>query len=295
MKNVHASILDFPRKTLSEDIWQYRATDPNAKEDELPRLKPSVKSLIVSTATKYLSQIGFRLIESHLLGGSASYQWAEGADIDVSLFAEGWPENISQEDIEKYHNFFSKIKIPYRSYEIHFFLRKPDDSDIEVSEAIYDILNNEWLLPPLILPKHFDPDDYFKPFIKEAEVKAKKFDEAIGKLRRSWGDMVNASEAQEDAVEPDLVKKRIQKEKEKIIEVIDWLVKTYKIIRDRRNAMHDAIKEKMEKNVEVGRLARFQEPEIIWKYLERAGYNDFLRTLGKLKKSNQLEKILSNY
>ena len=295
MSNIFGSILDFPRKTLSEDIWQYQTTNSDDKKDELPRLNSTVKNLIISAVEKYLPQLGLKLLDCHLIGGAASFQWSDNTDIDVSVNAEGWPSNLSQIDIEKYHKLFSKIKIPFKTYEIHFFLKDPKEPDIEIAEAIYDVLNDEWILPPLILPKHFDPDDYFKPFIKEAETKAKKFDEGIGKLRRSWSSMNKASESKNDAVEPSLVEQRIKKEKDEINKIIEWLTKTYKAMHDKRDAMHDKLKEKMKKNVEIGRFERFQEPEIIWKYLERAGYNDFLRKLNKLKKTNQLENILSNY
>lgn len=289
---ITSSILDFPRKTLSEDIWSYPTED---KVNELPQLKSSVKFLIESTADRYLSQLGLALLHCNIYGGAASYQWAHGTDIDVSLYAQGWPENISDDNIEKYQETFKKIELPYKDYEIHFFLKHPKDQNIEVADAVYDVLNDEWVLPPLILPDNFDPDDYFKPFLKVAEKKAKKFDEAFGKLQRSWSVMAKAAEAKKDAKEPELVNERIDKEKETIRDIITWLSDSFIAIRDKRYAMHDALREKMQKSSDVGRFERFQEPEIIWKFLDRAGYNDFLWKLHKLKSSNRLEKILDTY
>lgn len=287
-----ASILDFPRKTLSEDIWQYSTQN---KTDELPQLKPSVKFLITSTAQKYLSQIGLTLSACNLYGGSASYQWSEGADIDVSIYAENWPESISESDLENYQNIFKEIETPYKSFEIHFFLKEPHETVHEVADAVYDVLNDHWVLPPLILPEHFDPDEYFKPFLKAAESKAKKFDEAIGKLQRAWSTMSKASEAKENAAEPSLVQERIDIEKQTIRDITKWLSCSFLAIRDKRYAMHDALREKMEKDSSIGRFERFQEPEIIWKYLDRAGYNDFLWKIHKLYSDNRLEKILTTY
>lgn len=289
---ITSSILDFPRKTLSEDIWAYHTAD---KVDELPQLKSSIKFLIESTADRYLSQLGLSILHCNIYGGAASYQWAHGSDIDVSLYAQGWPENISDADVEKYQETFKKIELPYNDYEIHFFLKHPRDKNIEVSDAVYDVLNDEWVLPPLILPDNFDPDDYFKPFLKVAEKKAKKFDEAFGKLQRSWSIMAKAAEAKKDAKEPELVNERINKEKEIIRDIITWLSDSFLAIRDKRYAMHDALREKMQKSSDIGRFERFQEPEIIWKFLDRAGYNDFLWKLHKLKSSNRLEKILDTY
>jgi hypothetical protein len=218
----------------------------------------------------------------------------EGSDIDVSTYAN-WPKNISEETIEKYCNYFSKIEIPYKGFELHFFLNKPENTGTEIADAVYDVINDEWLLPPLILPKHFDPEDYFKPFLKEAESKAKKFDGKIGTLRRAWSVMDKASESKDSAVEPSLVDKRIQEEKKEIKKIINALIDSFVDIRDKRYAMYDALREKMRENVNVGRFERFQEPEIIWKYLDRSGYIDFLWKIYKLEKEGQLEKILSTY
>jgi hypothetical protein len=290
MFKITSSILDFPRKVLSEDIWQYQSND---KQNELPILKPQLKYLIISTVNKYLSHIGLKLIKCNLLGGSASYQWTEGSDIDVSVYVN-WPEDTTEETKDEYCNYFSKIEVPYKGFEIHFFLNKPENK-FEIADAVYDVFNDEWVLPPLILPKHFDPDDYFKPFMKVAETKAKKFDDKIGELRRAWSVMSKASENKEGAVEPDSVEKRINKEKKEIRKIIKSLIDAFMAIRDKRYAMYDSLREKMRENVEIGRFERFQEPEIIWKYLDRSGYIDFLRKIYKLEKSDQLAKILSTY
>jgi len=289
---VIASILDFPRKTLSEDIWQYRTQD---KADELPQLKSSLKSLILSMAKLYLSKVDLELLGSNLYGGAASYQWAEGSDIDVSLYASNWPVDISKEQVETYQAYFKKIEIPFRCFTIHFFLKDPGEKNLEIADAVYDIINDEWILPPLILPKHFDPDNYFKPFLVAAEEKAKKFDTQIGLLQRSWSIMSKASKAKEDAIEPDVVQQRIDTEKESIRNVVKWLSDSFIKIRDNRYAMHDKLREKMQQDVEIGRYERFQEPEIIWKYLDRSGYNDFLHKVYKLHSTNTLEKILDTY
>jgi len=285
-----ASILDFPRKTLSKDIWQYQEDTV----DELPILKPEVKFLIESTVDRYLAQIGLKPIAINIYGGAASYQWSEGSDIDVSVYASEWA-NVSEEEIENNQNVFKNIEVPYKDFTIHFFLKKPHEKILEVSEAVYSIMDDEWVLPPLILPDDFDPDEYFKPFIKHAEKKAKKFDEEIGKLRRAWGILTKSSKAKKQAKNQDIVQKRIDEEKDIVRDLVTKLGDSFIKIREKRYAMHDALREKMDDDVELGRFERFQEPEIVWKYFDRAGYNDFLWKLYKIKHNNQLEKILSVY
>jgi len=291
-QTTNASILDFPRKTLSEDIWQYSG---EPKHEELPKLKPNFRSLIIHSIEKHLKSLNLSLLASNLYGGAASYQWSPNSDIDVSVYATGWPENISSEKVEKYQSFFKDIEIPFSGYVIHLFLKPPGDTDIEVADAVYDILKDEWVLPPLILPKGFDPDEYFKPFIKAAEGKAKKLDVDIGKLQRSWKILEKSSQALPTAEEPELVKDRIEKEKNIIRYLVEKLSADFLKIREKRYALHDKIKEKMLEDVNVGRMARFQEAEIIWKYLDRVGYTEFLHKLYEMQHGGKLEPLLSKY
>ena len=287
-----SGVLDFPRKTLSEDIWRYASSEGKEKHNELPRLKPDLRSIILMNADKYLRSSGLCLEESNLYGGSASYQWSKGADIDVSLYASGWPENITQEEIEKRQNFFKEIEVEYYGMPIHFYLKPPQDQDIEVSDAVYNIVYDGWVLPPLILPQKFNPEEYFKPFIKIAEEKAKKIDLEVGRLRRSWKILKKAYLALDDKAEsPEIVDDQIEKEKRIIRGIVKNLAKSFVSIRNRRYALHDKLKEKIMGGEELKGLERFQEPEIVWKYLDLVGYTDVLHKIYKINENNWLDKM----
>lgn len=285
-----AGVLDFPRKTLSKDVWRY---EEGQDVNELPRLKSDLRTLILMNADKYLQSVGLSLENSNLYGGSASYQWSPYADIDVSLYATGWPENITKEEIEKRQEFFKQIEIEYYGMEIHFFLKPPHDKDMEVADAVYDIINDEWILPPLILPKKFNPEEYFKPFIKVAEDKAKKIDLEVGRLRRSWKILKKAYLSLADAESPEIIQDQIEKEKNIIQNIVQRLAKAFISIRNRRYALHDKLKEKINKGEDVKGLERFQEPEIVWKYLDLIGYNDVLHKLYKINEKNLLNSMFN--
>lgn len=283
------SVLDFPRKKLPETLWDYN--DPN----DLPQLNPSLRTLIISTAKNYLLRYNLELYRSMIYGGAASYQWSEGADIDVSLYAKGWSEDIKPDEIEFIQEQFKNIELPFEGYPIHFFLKPPTEGPEEVADAVYDITEDEWILPPLILPENFDPDEYFAPLIKVAETKAKKFDAKIGKLKRAWKILEKSAESKREAKEPKIVEKRIKAQKEKIKALVSELADTFYAIREKRYAMHDKLRDKMHDNVEVGRFERFQEPEIVWKYLDRSGYNDFLWKIYKIDQAKTIDNILAKY
>jgi len=289
MSLVKASILDFPRKTLPKELWVYD------NMDDLPSLNPTLRELITSTAADYLKRYNMELKESMLYGGAASYQWSPGADIDVSLYAEDWPEGVSDEEAQEIQAYFAEIKIPFEGYEIHFFLKPPNEKPVEVADAVYDIIRDEWALPPLVLPQGFDPDDYFAPLIRSAEKKAEKFDLKIGELRRSWTILKKSSEAKHSAREPDLVEERIEEEKQTIKKLVKELARDFIRVRENRYAMHDRLREKLKEDQKLSRFERFQEPEIIWKYLDRSGYNDFLWKLYKLDKTDMVDNQLAKF
>lgn len=287
MNIVRSSILDFPRKTLPPDIWVY--DDPK----DLPRMKPEVRELILETAEEAAEANGLEIDEVRIYGGAASYQWAPGTDLDVSVTV-CWGDETPEEITALQAKFKGLKEIDYKGYPLHLFLKDPTEKG-ETADAVYNITDDEWLLPPLVLPQGFDPDEYFAPMIRVAENKAKKFDALIGELRRSWRSLVKASEAKKDAREPVEVEERIVAEKANVKRVIEKLAKEFIRVRESRTELHQKLAERMRQDTNIGRFERFQEPEIIWKYLDRAGYNDYLWRLYKLVSEDRLEGFLAKY
>lgn len=228
-----------------------------------------------------------------LYGGSASYQWTEGADVDVSLYIDWTNVKHTFEEIEP---FFKDVELPFRGHPVHLFVKPPDQKEqFEVADAYYDVLRDEWVLPPLVLPKDFDPDEYFKPLLKAAKKKAEKIDLKIGELRRSWKILEKSHDALPEARDPKVVQERIKTECAKAKELAQWLADEFIRVREKRYAMHDKLRDQIREGKDIGRLARFQEPEVIWKYLDRAGYNDFLYKIRKALDTGAFDAILSSY
>jgi hypothetical protein len=280
---ITASILDFPRALLSSDLWVY------SEPSELPRLVPSLRYLIIGTAKKELKKFGLRLKDLHLYGGSAGYQWHPGTDVDTAMIVD-W-EGFDG-DIEAAQDHFKLIEdIEFKGYPVHFFLKSKEDT-LEVSEAIYDILNDEWILPPLVLPTNFDPEEYFAPLLKEAERKAKRIDLLLGELLRALGSFKSACSALETARDKDVVLKRMGIERDTVSKILQTLSDGYQSAKDRRNKMHEQLREKLQTDQRLARLERFQEPEIVWKYLDRSGYSNFLHKVNRLVSKGKISNLL---
>ena len=285
-----SSLLDFPRKKLSEKLWAYHS------DDSLPELKGNVRDLIIKNAKAALEKEHLPLKGIMMYGGAASYQWHPGTDVDISVYTK-WPDDVPSEKIPKVQEKFKDIEIMLEGHPIHLFLKPPEESlnQIEVADAVYDVLKNRWQLPPLILPSGFDPDIYFAPVIKAAEKKSKYFDLKLGELKREVAVLSAASKAKDDARDHGVVVDRIKQQKQLIKNLIEDLADDFYQTRERRYELHRQLRDKMSKDENLGRYERFQEPEVTWKYLDRAGYVDTLWGLYRLTKGGKLDEALDAY
>ncbi len=282
---VTAGILDFPRKTLPTDVWQYKPDEP------LPVLKPELRSKILMEARKKLGYFGATLIGANMYGGAAGYQYHKGGDIDVSLYIDREDFKGSDELLEQ---AFKQVEIPWGDYVVHMFVKPKDQPEqIEVADAYYDVLRDKWKLPPLVLPKDFDPNIYFQQFIEIAEKKAQYIDLLMGKVSREWSKLKVAAEAQrEQGRDPEVINERIEIQKMVLEDLIKQLVEEFVEVWDGRKKMHDVLRKEYVRNPSVNRFIRFQVPEIVWKYLDQSGYAEFLKMLTKAYTSGVIKNLL---
>jgi hypothetical protein len=286
-QTVQAGILDFPRKTLPEVVWLYQDDQP------LPRLRPELRSLILSEARRRLASFGADLVGATIYGDAASYQYHEGADIDVALYIDWNTFKGSHEILEE---AFKTIEIPWKGFKLHLFVKPPTQKEqIEVSDAVYDVYHDDWILPPFVLPGDFDPDLFFKPMIELAEKKAQAIDIQMGIVAREWAKLKKALEAQkEDARDPIAVGRRIEIQKTVIHDEVQKLVEMFVAIWDGRLKLHDELRTRYVHNKDIDRYERFQFPEIVWKYLDEAGYVEFLKVLTKATKKGVIDSLLKD-
>ena len=213
---ITAGVLDFPRKKLPESIWLYE------EGESLPRLQPKLRALILSEARYRLKKFGAKLIGAFLYGGAATYQYHEGSDIDCSLYID-W--NSFKGDQEILMDAFKTVEIPWEGFEVHLFVKPPEEKEqFEVADAYYDILKDDWVLPPLVLPKDFDPEIFFKPLMKKAEKKAETIDLLLGEVAREWAKLKKLLRAlKEGARDKHVVKDRAERSKSVLMDKIDQL------------------------------------------------------------------------
>lgn len=283
---VTAGLLDFPRKKLPDAVFQ------NDPENPLPQMQPELRALILSEARRRLSQFGAELIGANLYGGAASYQYHEGADIDVSLYIDWDNFKGNRELLEQ---AFKQVEIPYHGFKLHLFI-KPDTQreQVEVADAVYDVFHDEWKIAPLILPKDFDPDIFFKPLIEMAEKKAQDIDVQMGIVAREWVKLKKAVQSRaEGPRDEEAVQKRIDIQKVTVNDEVRELCRMFVDIWTGRRRLHDELRSKYVQNRDVDKFERFQYPEVVWKYLDQAGYCEFLKLLAKAQDAGVIDTLLN--
>lgn len=276
-QDAKASILDLPNRTLSPDLWDHTP-------GQLPRLKPDLRSTILKTACSKLGELGMPdPYAVHLYGGAASYQWHHGSDIDVSVYSE-WKEG-SLPHQEEFIKTFKQVEIPYGDYVVHLYLKPPEQHEpYEVADSYYDIIHDSWVVTPLELPENFDPEKAFAPLIAAAEKKAERFDLALGLLRRSIRNYKKTREQLDTSRDREVAENRLLELRTSILKLMKSLVSEYEILRKNREVLHTQLRLKPEK-----RESRFAEAEIVWKYLDRYGYNDVLHLIKSYLDSSKFE------
>jgi predicted nucleotidyltransferase len=285
-QQVVAGLLDFPRQKLPESVWLYQDDEP------LPRLQPALRSLILREARYRLSRFGAEPIGAMLYGGAATYQYHEGADIDVSVYID-W--DTFQGDERILEEAFKEIEIPWEGFVVHLFVKPQNQPEqVEVADAVYDVWNDRWKMPPLVLPGRFDPEIFFQPLLEHADLEAQEIDLLMGKISREWAKLKKALQARKEGPrDPQVVDQRIELQKKILLDYITMLCERFVEVWQGRKKLHDSLRQKYINNLDVGKFERFQYPEVMWKYLDQAGYVEFLKVLAKALESGVVEKLLA--
>jgi len=284
-KTVKGSLLDLPKNQLEPNIWI-------AEEDELPTLRPDLKHLIVrswehgvrsvlgTSASPWVKRVIF-------LGGSASYQWRTESDIDVNIavnfdsFRRLYPrftdDDMAQKFLIQIAIKINKSGVFWLHHPINYYIQEPGVAK-PVTDAAYDVLEDCWMIPPLVLPEDFDPKVYFKPYLQVAQSWMDKFDATIMDLRRATIDFKKNVEQRQDpylAQDRELLETRYKDICDEVTLHLRRLLMWFEDLRDRRNELY----ERLRQQEDYKPYARFQEPEVVYKYLEKYGYLDFLKAL----------------
>lgn len=282
-ESVDNSILDEPKKTLNPELWI------EGDADELPRLNRDLRNKLISFAKRKAEEIGIQIKYLFMFGGSASYQYTDNSDIDCVVYAKEFKE----EDYEKLSKEFKKEKEQFGQHPVSLYLKPMVEMPLEVADAVYDVLNDLWVVSPLVLPAGFDPDVFFASLIKEAERRSRSFDLKFAKMVRLQNDIDDKKKALErNPQDPVRIKRDIKDLKDEQLLLIEDLVDQFHLLHEQRHDLHRKLEEKIRQGESVSRYARFQSPEIVWKFLDKHHYLDHLKKLEIWLDNYYSERIL---
>jgi hypothetical protein len=277
-----ASIIDYPNKTLCTQIWDISKNPPV--------LKPSIRKKIIYNLL-YVLKKKFKdyrkwLSEVTLTGSIVTNQNNLKSDVDI---------NISI-DYDKFREFNSVSKKYKTDKELRQFIRdkvytlndKPLVGKHPIkyfvigkghrleSDFIYDVLKNEWLNKPKLIPVNFDPDKVFKTEKQHALNLIHKSIILILSIKVLIGDLLR----QQDNEKEKNLRQRIE-----FLKKIEDSIKHIRKIRFEK------------KHIELlsfGYSKNWEKYNVVFKYIEHYGFKHPLEVLRNLLDDDEkqyLEKI----
>jgi predicted nucleotidyltransferase len=274
MKDRLASVIDQPRKTLSPWIWD-ASVNP-------PKIKDEIRKTILDDL---YSALEFKLIEPKkwisevtLTGSSVTNQYLEDTDIDVNVSVNydlfralhSFLEFKSDLETRTYiRNIVYKLnkKIISGSHLIRYFVIGKDRR-LE-SDFVFDLLKDEWIKPPVLVSLDFHPDDVFK----EQKIAAIEMVNSISKIYTNIKIRIEDFRRCQQSINRDFSKEEVTKDK--IREMILILQQAEDDIKDCRIKSFNLKSDSLAYNFSNS----WQENNVIFKYVEKYGYNKPLTKL----------------
>jgi len=270
-------ILDLPRATLDPDLWEF---------DGQPTLREDVKDIIVDSFMDWVEEQGYStdwVQDMYFIGSSAGYQYREISDIDITIVPnlEAFHAEIS-DDKEEIREFVRKMIKELNGFLIgkhdcNYYIRM--EATIPIGEAIYNIFTDTWIKTAQPLPPEYHPETKFKDQWLVAEARAATIDTVIGKLRRRLSDHEILQEYSEDPDYEERIKPRLEKKEQAIDQWVQWLSREYKDLWRARNRAYEV------------EGTQTSSANILYKFLERYGYNHLMIGLRKIREEWTVEDI----
>ena len=296
-----ASILDEPRASLDEAIW-------DIGRDDLPMLKPSVKIHIVKNFFEYISQFGGYIKPEEFIknmfytGSTATYTYSDTSDIDIHVIVD-WidlaalnPDKARKDPQEMWrelHDIFwwtlNKIKLPGTKHPLTYYVMPPGDEKklINQKEELYDIGHDVWLIPPGKATNL--TEEVIDPALEEASEFMARINQHIADARKGVIDYALLREV----ITPENAASRYVQIAEKLREIDTDL----KALKDEYALLKQKRKDAFEKGDSlVGGNSNYSLGNIIFKLVERYKYMDILRKIRQITddmdlRPNQVQEI----
>lgn len=168
------SVIDFPKETLCQDIWQKTLDVLGIKE--IWSLKPYVRNQLVEISNYIIQRFTKFKCEVHITGSITSNSYTSKADIDLHFICNEALKTKSSEQINnEIKQIFKQFKIEHpekayvKTHPIEVFFQENEFQDY-MSIGCYDLFNNKWLIGPEFTNINFNPyKEYYKDIQNNSE------------------------------------------------------------------------------------------------------------------------------
>lgn len=137
---------------IQEDFEIHDKLNPTLFDDA-GLLKPEVREKLISIVTLFEQELDFPIdiVDIHLVGSNASYNYTENSDIDLHIIADfsnlNVPENFLQLFYDTKKSEFNKeYNITIKNIPVELYVENVNSNT--VSNGIYSVCDNEWVKQP---------------------------------------------------------------------------------------------------------------------------------------------------
>lgn len=289
------SSIDFPQESLDPAVWDL--------EGKIPILRKDVKEKILDLISKYPDKdLNDIAEEIRIVGSIGTNQFLDTADIDVHIV----PKNIKEwdeEDVNKVIKWFNEnrdeIDGRIEKHPIEVYIQLNSNQDL-MSDGCFNLLEDEWLVGPKIVPMDTDPYEDFSHIADDIRNTVEDADKLFGELKRDVIDFEVIRVALERMSGEDK-DRLLQKLEDKLDELEDDIEALYAKKGEwtdaRRSASKPTTPEQALKDVDLAR--HWKDVNATFKFINRYQY---LKTIADLQKllsddeevtSDEVDKIKS--
>lgn len=261
---LNENALDPIRKELCPELF--------IKNSEI--VKSNVKNYIIDTIIKWMIAHDFseKNIKSvYIIGSSVGYQYSETSDVDVSV-------EVDFEIGGLWTQLPNGNTLPGTKHPINFYLTK-DKSDVEKSDAAYDLKTDKWLKKPnkekLNVPMSY--------LLEIAKFFIAGIEERLGEYSRDKLELETYKKYTPNEIEikQEELDEIISKKENEVLSDLDALYVAYHVIKGFRK---EGFKEESEFDISIDiniKKPNFSVNNLVYKTLERFGYLDKLQKVVK--------------
>ena len=287
MKRLLESIIDYPQKDLSSDIW--------IKQDSQYLLKDDVKDKILAILKEYPHFDLTGADEIRIVGSLTSNQYVDTSDLDVHLVfgedklpKEKTPEDWQKDIFKWFKDNREAIEGYVQDHPIEVYLQLNPAQDF-LSPGIYELKSGKWLKEPQLVSSDFDPYEVYRNIISDIEKVVGPADVLLGRLKRQVidYDMIKSMLKNMPSELRQKAKEELQKKLEEIEASIEELLKTKKDwVMARRLASMPETPEQALSDIEM--MKTWVDKNALFKLLSRYSYMKTISDLEEIIKDEEI-------